>query len=197
MKSFVLIQIAIAVAFAVCFAVTTYIVAPLQGLLFPDITVFASLMFLPHGVRVLATWAYGWRAIPGLLIGSVIAGWMIIAPSNFAILEPQLVYGALIGAMSAYVSFELARLVGVNCYLNGGQRLNWRGLLAIGALSSLINSVGHTVNYSGVADLSSNFGLWATFKVGDMMGLIVCMLALMFAFRWARRQRKASSASSI
>ena len=54
----------IVLAYVFCHGLTSLVVTPVQSILLPEITMFASLIYLPHGVRVLASWASGWKAIP-------------------------------------------------------------------------------------------------------------------------------------
>lgn len=48
------------------FLVVFEVVTPLQSMFFPEFPSRASLLFLPHGIRVLTAWLLGWRAIPAL-----------------------------------------------------------------------------------------------------------------------------------
>ena len=47
------------VAYMLAHGLTAWLITPVQALLLPDVTAFASLVYLPHGVRVLATWLLG------------------------------------------------------------------------------------------------------------------------------------------
>jgi biotin transporter BioY len=61
----------IALAYIVGYLVVDFIVAPVQYLyLSRDFTV-GSLMFIPHGIRVLAVWLCGSRAILPLIIAEL------------------------------------------------------------------------------------------------------------------------------
>ena len=59
-------------------------------------------------------------------------------------------------------------------------------MIAVGALSSVINSIGQTLVFSGLIDLEKIIGVWAVYAVGDLIGTIVCMVVLMLVFRWSR-----------
>jgi hypothetical protein len=59
-------------------------------------------------------------------------------------------------------------------------------MIAVGALSSVINSFGQTLVYSGLIDLEKVIGVLAIYATGDLIGLIVCMVVLMLVFRWNR-----------
>lgn len=173
-------------AYVLCHGLTALVVTPVQSIVLPEITVFASLVYLPHGVRVLATWILGWKAVPALVAGVSISAWIWSPSEDLNFLEPALAGGILVGSASAFVAFEIARLVGINVYLGGSRRLKWKGLIAVGALSSVVNSFGQTLVYSGIIDLEKVIGVWAVYAIGDLVGLIACMVVLMFVFRWSR-----------
>jgi hypothetical protein len=165
---------------------TALVVTPFQNIFSPEVTVFASLMYLPHGVRVLATWAYGWKAIPALIVGSSLSAWLFSPSEDLNFLEPALIESLLVGAASAFIAFELARFAGYNFYFGGSKKLRWKGMIAVGALSSVINSLGQTLVFSELIDLEKIIKVWAVYAVGDLIGLIVCMVVLMLVFRWSR-----------
>lgn len=177
----------IVLAYILCHGVTTLVVSPLQSAILPDVTIFASLVYLPHGVRVLSTWAYGWKAIPALAVGASISAWLFRPAEELNFLEPALLEGILFGASSAFVAFELMRFAGYNFYFGRFKRLSWKGLITIGAISSVINSIGQTLVFSGLIGLDHVIEVLVIYAVGDLVGLIACMLALMFAFRWVRK----------
>jgi hypothetical protein len=172
--------------YVLAFGLTALVVTPAQRVFLPEVTVFASLVYLPHGVRVLTTWAYGWKAVPALIAGSSLSSWLFRSSEDLNFLELALIESILIGSASAFIAFELARFAGYNFYFGGSKKLRWKGMIAVGALSSVINSLGQTLVYSGLIDLEKIVGLWAVYAVGDMIGLILCMVVLMLVFRWSR-----------
>jgi hypothetical protein len=78
------------------------------------------------------------------------------------------------------------RLAGFDFYFGRSRKLQWKGMIAVGALSSVINSFGQTLVYSGLIDLEKVIGVLAIYATGDLIGLIVCMVVLMLVFRWNR-----------
>lgn len=176
----------IVLAYVLCHGLTAFVITPVQSVVLPEITVFASLVYLPHGVRVLATWAYGWKAVPALIAGVSLSAWLFSPSEDLNFLEPALIQGILIGATSAFIAFEITRLFGLNFYFGGARSLHWRGMIAVGALSSLINSIGQTLIYSRLLDLENVLPVWASYMIGDLVGLILCMVILLFIFRWDR-----------
>ena len=176
----------IVLAYVLCHGLTALVITPAQSLIFPEITVFASLVYLPHGVRVLATWVYGWKAVPALVLGVSLSAWLFSPSEDLNFLEPALIESILVGSASAFIAFELVRLSGFNFYFGGARKLQWKGMIAVGALSSLLNSFGQTLVYSGLIEVDKVIGVWAIYAIGDLIGLVVCMIGLMFVFRWSR-----------
>ncbi|MEP0941219.1 MAG: hypothetical protein ABJH20_05835, partial [Rhizobiaceae bacterium] len=119
-------------------------------------------------------------------VGESLSAWMFTPTKDLDFLGPGLIGSLVVGAASAFIAFEIARLVGINVYLGGLRRLKWKGLIAVGALSSIVNSVGQTLVFSGIIDLEKVIGVWTVYAIGDLIGLIVCMVVLMFVFRWSR-----------
>lgn len=176
----------IVLAYVLCHGLTALVVTPVQSIVLPEETVFASLVYLPQGVRVLATWAFGWRAIPPLIVGSGIAAWLFTPAAELNFIEPALLESILIGATSAFLAFELSRLAGFNVYFGRTRQLNWKAMIIVGAISSVINSAGQTLVFSGLIGIEQLIEVLLMYAVGDLVGLIVCMFGLMFVFRWTR-----------
>lgn len=181
----------VTLAYILCHGLTSLVVAPVQRIFLPDKTVFASLVFLPHGVRVLATWAFVWRAIPPLILGAAIAAFLFMPAEDFNFLEPLLLESIMAGAVCAFLAFEVVKLTGMDLYARGRRWLSWKGMILIGTIASLINSVAQTLIYSGLIGPGELFEVLVIYAVGDIIGLILCMVALMFVFRWSRMLRRA------
>lgn len=181
-----MLHFVVAAAYVLCFALTAFLVTPLQRMILPEVTAFASLCFFPHGVRVLATWAFGWRAIPGLFMGAVVS-LVLLTPTDYAdLLRPAVLESILLGSVVAYAIFEGARLFGYDFYWSPSNKLGWKSLVIIGAAASVANSVGNTLIYSGLIGINQPMGVLFIHAAGDLIGLIACMLALMLGFRWVR-----------
>jgi len=176
----------VAMAYIVCHGITTWVIVPVQGYFLSDITIFASLVYLPHGVRVLSTWLLGWRAVLPLAVGAFLAELLFTDADVRIMMEHVLWLSVLVGALSAYVAFEIMRLLGATVYVRGS-RMNWRQLLMVGILASVLNSIGQTMLFSGLISPGSQLGVILTYAVGDMLGQAVSMLALMMIFRTLRR----------
>lgn len=177
--------IAVAV-YVLCHGITALVVTPAQKLFLSDITVFASLIYLPHGVRVLATWLSGWRAVIPLFAGALLSEVMFTPALVFDFLEPVILWSIFVGAMSAYVSFVLIKFLGRDLFADRERVMDWKWLLIAGAVASVVNSVGQVIVFSGLIVPDDLFAVLVTYAIGDLVGLYVSMLVLMMVFRWMR-----------
>lgn len=138
----------------------------------------ASLLFLPHGVRVLTAWLYGYKSV------------LLLAPASFFTHALRLdgedlafgfYLGPFFGVVCAAVTFDVCARLGFDVRLRHDYRANWRTVFVIGALSSVINSVGTNIAFGN--DLKTMIAYW----VGDVGGLFASLVILMFLFRALRK----------
>jgi hypothetical protein len=172
--------LAVSASYLVAFLLTDKLIMPVQRYFLPDVSAWASLMFLPHGVRVLTAWLYGWWSI------------LLLAPASF--LTMVLLYGlenltvwhmlsTMPGVLSAAFAFALAARFGRDLRFGAGHPARWREVLAVGILASILNAAG-TMLALGEQPLVTLVCL-----LGDIIGLITCMLILAQVFRFARLWR--------
>ncbi|MFC3613862.1 hypothetical protein ACFORG_08850 [Lutimaribacter marinistellae] len=162
---------------------TAYVVAsllvfellmPLQTLAVPHYVGTGSLLFLPHGVRVLAAWLLGWRAIPALLPGVIfVFAWQ--AGAGF--LTPSRGAAILFAVSVAPITFHVLKAIGYDLFPSPSRMPCWPCILGVGALTSvLISTLTNTVFGSGMTDYMAYF-------IGDVAGLFFLMLGLLYFFR--------------
>ncbi len=176
----------IVLSYVLAHGLTATIVTPVQAGYLPDITVFASLIYLPHGVRVLATWLWGWKAILPLYVGSYSSFLLFTPDADRLLIEPTILESMGIGATSAFVAFVILRGLGVDAFARADRRLTWRSLLLVGAIASVLNSIGQTLVFAGTILPDDAGTVLAVYATGDLIGLSVCMIVLMFVFRSLR-----------
>ncbi|MGO4915664.1 hypothetical protein [Pseudogemmobacter sp. W21_MBD1_M6] len=167
----------VSIAYSISFFTTSELVTPVQAMAFPQTIVAGSLLFLPHGVRVLAAWWLGWRSVAVLLPISFAFHYYVSGPAGFMI--PQVLV-PVFGAVCAAVGFSLiARFRDDG---DGYWRMNigWRWIMGAGLISSLINVAGTFLT----TELS--FAGVFTQVFGDITGLFFMLLILMTVFRWQR-----------
>ncbi len=175
-------------AYLLAHGVTAWLVTPVQAAYMPEITVYASLVYLPHGVRVLAAWLLGWIAIVPLAIGAFLSEFLFTSHDLAHVTDPVLLLSIAVGAVSAPLAFGVMRLARPDKRPDGRPNVHWTWLLLAGAIASVLNSVGQSMVFSGSLLPGLPLSVTVVYGVGDLIGLIVTTLALMLLFR-AMRER--------
>lgn len=140
------------------------LVMPLQEMLLP--TTAMSILYLPHGVRVLAAWLYGWRSSLFISPGAFLCGLHFAAHHT---LGANFVVGLFASLLVSPLAFALARFVfGRERFGVGVVRVPV--LFAVGILASVFNLTVLRLAYG----LSPFEGM--VILIGDSMGLIVALI---------------------
>jgi len=86
-----------------------FVANPIQGIWFPNVTEYASLVFLPAAVRLFSTSLLGSEAIPGLFLGMLISSHYLWGVNDIQLLLILSVIGGLVSwvTMRALVPFGL------------------------------------------------------------------------------------------
>jgi len=174
-------------AYLVTFVVWRYLILPIEISLTSENAIFASLLFLPHAVRVLSAWLLGPKSliamIPAGVAVSLIGG--ASPPQGYEFLLEVMI--ATFAASSAVIAFEFMRICKIDAYPKDEGIVSWRTVLFGGALASIINSLGSTWLKSGYFDAALILEVITRFVLGDVMGLIVGMFTIMFVTRYMRK----------
>lgn len=190
MKAFAVIKnpyVITFLAYIVTYVLHSQVIAPLEMLYDNVLTGFASLFFLPHAVRVLSVWMLGPKALIGLLPAHLLVAVVRAIYTGRELFDPAIVLGPLVASLSAVVAFELFRMANLNLYVDSLKgALNWRTMMLVGAIASVFNSIGLTLVYRGYIDQASMYTLMTKYLVGDILGLFLGLLILMFFFRWLK-----------
>lgn len=181
-----LIAVAVSSAYLVARWISSHVVYPIQTQVLTEIDLQATLVFLPHGVKIVAAWVFGWRALayllPALAFRIFTGGSIDIPRAEFALLATFLM-------ASAPLSFSVMRAFGIDVIGDRFLSMNWRVLLFVGLVSSVMNAVAiHVIAFH---ELPAQEHLPGMLRVvaGDMVGLFVVLTMLMMASRWMRALR--------
>ena len=166
----------VSVAFIIAFSLTLGFVFPLQRILLANVPITISLLFLPHGVRVLAFYFYGWKAIFYILPASLLMTYLS-ARNGVPLALPS----AVVSTVACYVGYRLCTLIMSDDGSNFGKH-KWKFFLFVGAVSSVVNGAALSV-YKGV---ENPFTTTLGYVIGDMAGLMLAFYMLIIAFRIAR-----------
>lgn len=171
----------VSVAYLSAFAVTFGLLMPAQRLVLPDFANHASILFLPHGVRVLTAWLYGWRALLLLAPSALLTHAYLFGTEGFS---TNYFFAALFGLFCATFTFWLFAKLGMNFRQGQARLASWREILLAGSFASIINVAGTSYFYGFEIQSAS------AYFVGDLGGLLAAMVVLMLCFRWLRRTRQ-------
>ena len=151
---------------------------------------FASLLFLPHAVRVLSAWLLGPKSliamIPATIATSLITD--TTAHTEYELLSHVLI--PVFSACSAVMAFEFMRFCKIDAYPKDTGVISWRTVLFGGVFASIINSLGSSWLKSGFFAPSELMEVITRFILGDTLGLLFGMLIIMVIFRQLRRMAK-------
>ena len=166
----------ISFAYAVAYSLTLGFVAPLQQMLLPNVSSSIGLLFLPHGVRILSFYFYGWKAVLYLLPANYL--FLLLAIQSGIYLHPL---SPIFSLISCYVGYLLATEV-INGETSQFNIKRWHFFLISGAISSIFNGITLSILHSNDNSLLSVLG----YVIGDVAGLAVCFFMLIYAFRLVR-----------
>jgi hypothetical protein len=165
-------------SYVLAFATTFAVVMPVQDAVLPAFGNYASLLFLPHGVRVIAAWLYGWRSLLFLAPGAVLTHSYLYGSGGFSFDYMVAVFS---GVVCAAIGFWFFALLGMDFRLSNRNRVNWRDVMLAGAASSIVNSVGTKIFFGNdVQTAAARF-------FGDVTGMVVSIFILMLIFRVMRQ----------
>jgi hypothetical protein len=170
------------IAYISSFALVSGFIAPLQSILLPNLSTLASLVFLPHGVRVLAFYFLGWRAFLYLLPASSLM-WAV----DFLGKGIELQYiGVITSLIASYLGVLIVRRA-INEPETSYVNFSWRHAITAGAIGSLMNSA---FNWAGISWLPKHEIqpiTIASYWIGDIAGQFVMMIILIFTFKYIEK----------
>ncbi|MDA7965987.1 hypothetical protein [Ruegeria sp.] len=166
-------------AYVVASLLTFEVLMPLQNMFFPQYPSHASLLFLPHGVRVLAAWLLGWRAIFALLPGvflvfALIGGWDVFQTSRLLAIA--------IAVTTVPAVFYICKWVGWDLFPKPDRRPCWACVMGVGVVTSVLVAILTNMAFDSAPEE------YIAYLIGDISGLFFLMLGLYYAFRLTERR---------
>jgi hypothetical protein len=164
------------IAFIVASSLTLGFVIPAQGLLSHYAIPEIGLIFLPHGIRVIAFHYLGWKAVLHMLPASYLF-WALSSTSGseLDVLSP------VVSMVACYIGF-LGATVLIKKEAIGNTISTWKYFVLAGATSSVVNGVALSwLQFSETPMIAL-----LEYVIGDMLGLLVCLVVLMYVFRLIR-----------
>ena len=170
------------IAFIVASSLTLGFVIPVQGLLSQYAIPEIGLIFLPHGIRVIAFHYLGWKAVLHMMPASYLF-WALsnTSGSELDVLSP------VVSMVACYIGF-LGATVLIKKEAIGNTISTWKYFVLAGATSSVVNGVALSwLQFSETPMIAL-----LEYVIGDTLGLLVCLVVLMYAFRLIRLSNEAN-----
>jgi len=136
---------------------------PLQTLLFPNLTTTISLLFLPHGIRILAAYYYGWKSFL-LIIPAAYFMWII---SVYGFQIPLHPIQPIVSVLSCILGIKI-----ISKKLTYNFREDIPFLIIAGIIGSILNGLFNSLLMNDTF-LSTKV---LSYIFGDVLGQIVLML---------------------
>ena len=164
-------------SYIISHALTTGFVTPLQSTFLAGVSNKIGLLFLPHGVRIIAIYYYGWRAILLILPASYLM-WFLTVYGGHIDLS---MYAPIVSLVACWIGVTLAKAV----FEKRSKMLDmfaWKFLIVAGAAGSLLNGIGLSF-----LQHDSQVGLSILgYMIGDVAGLFASLLLLIYVFRFVK-----------
>lgn len=173
-------------AYGALWFIQTTIIFPIESVIFSH-GIVASYLFLPHAVRVLGAWLYGPKVVLPLFAIALLCHLQLIDKSIF-----EFSYGDFIavvgGVICAPLTFELMKFMRIDVYPKDEGIISWRTLIFVGVVSSVVNSFVNAVGNTNYYKVEDTIQILLRYIVGDVAGLFVVLIILVFATKKYRMQ---------
>ena len=165
------------IAYLIAFAVVDFVVEPVQRYFVSSSTIVSSLLFIPHGIRVIAAWLCGVRAILPLILAEFLGSMWLWQPD---VGTSVLLGSSIVGGLCVYLTFEVFRFTGIELQSGGKHSglTNWKSLILLAGIASIFNSIGKQVCFENLAPLADEILIVSMFWLGDTLGTLACLLLL-------------------
>jgi len=173
----------VSVAYIITFSVTLGFIFPLQQLLLNNVPSYIGLMFLPHGVRILTLYFYGWRGIFYLLPASFLMAMLAQEQTGVVLIS------SIVSLLCCYLGVQFVRILFSDTTSVSFAIKDWKLMFWGGVVGSIFNGCGLALlnqTYKSTVDNSTLLLEVMGFVVGDVLGLIFCLLSIVYLFRMIR-----------
>ena len=165
------------VLFIVTFLLHKYIILPLEIFIFSqEIIEYASLLYLPHAVRIIAYYVLGPIALIPIFLSQCVT---YLVFNNAELMNT--VYLSGLSTLSIFFGFRLYELVRKRNIFNIDKTLDWKKIIIVGFLVSIFNSTLSSLFLS--LNTGYNYfyeSLNFTYLMGDVLGLVFGMFLFIF-----------------
>ena len=170
----------VVVSFLASYLLVAKVLTPIQSHYISD-SDLVSLLFLPHGVRVLACVLYGPRLGAFYLFSAtLLTGFWVGRIGDYEPLTLTLLYS--VGSLCVPIAFIFLQFIHEDTKI-GLTKVNNNTIKTIAYLaliSSILNSIGHALVLDGFSTFEVKPRIILQFLIGDLLGTLVLFLCLRF-----------------
>ena len=175
------------VLFIFTFLLHKYLITPLEIFIFSEEAVeYASLLYLPHAVRIIAYYVLGSIVLIPIFLSQCFT---YLVFNNVELINT--VYLSSLSTLSIFLGFRLYELVRKRNIFNIDETVDWKKIIIVGFLVSIFNSTLSSLFIS--LNTSYNYfyeTLNFTYLVGDVLGLVFGMFLFIFCLTIYNSWRK-------
>ena len=165
----------------VFFLIQKHVIYPIEKVFFTNETLqLASVLYLPHCVRVLSYYILGFYSIIPIFLSQLF--------TYVYFNEADIINSALLSFISTFsilLGFKIFSFFNENTHLKFKKIVEWKILIVLGSIISIFNSFMSSIYFS---INSSYFDLSVIFRfiVGDVLGMILGMFIFIFLIKLLR-----------
>ena len=178
------------IAFTIAFLLHKYLLSPIEIYIFStgnEIVEHASLLYLPHAIRIIAYYIIGPIALLPIFLSQCFTNIFF----NDAGLT-QSVNLSFISTFAIFAGFYLYGLIKQSNLFNINTTVDWKKIIIVGFLVSIFNSTLSSLYINYFEHSVGKFHVYLNFKylTGDMIGLVLGMfmfIILLSLFKYCSR----------
>ena len=165
----------------VFFLIQKHVIYPIEKVFFTNETLqLASVLYLPHCVRVLSYYILGFYSIIPIFLSQLF--------TYVYFNEADIINSALLSFISTFsilLGFKIFSFFNENTHLKFKKIVEWKILIVLGSIISIFNSFLSSIYFS---INSSYFDLSVIFRfiVGDILGMLLGMFIFIFLIKLLR-----------
>ena len=135
--------------YVLCFLFQKHLIYPLENFLFPSYLIDqASILFLPHFVRVISYFIIGFSSLIPIFLAQCFT---FILLNNVNILDTIIL--SFSSTLSLYLGFKLFNVFKENISFKLDKIIDWKKIILIGILASVFNSLMGSIYFFNFTDI--------------------------------------------
>lgn len=188
-RHLILINIITALIYVVLFAI--------QDWGFQQHSEVASLIFLPHGWRIVSFFLFKFKALPGLYVGHVLT--CMIFFNDFNTYWLMYMVTSIPGTFALPAVYCLLKAIGYDLLATRPEYpvVPWSSYLLMGAIATAFNGLLVQLVFSLGRSAAYQWDIVFSYMIGDMIGFVTFTGSLLLYFRWQRRRHYIRSSSTL